>query len=49
MDTDINKNSNIKQLQRGDLHNCFSFWDFKNDTEKRKRIEREIENKSRRM
>ena len=29
--------------------NCFSFWDFENDSEKRKRIEHEVENEIRRM
>ena len=41
--------SSIKQLQSGDLQNCFSFWDFEHDTEKRTRLEREIESENRRM
>lgn len=48
MDIEI-KNSHIKQLQRDDLQNCFSFWDFKDNLEKRRRIEFEIVNKRRMM
>lgn len=48
MDIKIENNS-IRQIQRGELQNCFSFWDFENNSEKRKRIEREIDNKIRTM
>lgn len=48
MDIEIENNS-IRRIQRSELQNCFSFWDFENDSEKRKRIECEIDNKVRAM
>ncbi len=48
MDIDM-KNNNIKRLQRSDIQKCFSFWDFENNLEKRKRIECEVENEIRTM
>jgi len=48
MDIDM-KNNNIKRLQRSDIQKCFSFWDFENNLEKRKRIECEVENEVRTM
>lgn len=41
--------NNIKQLQLNEIQNCFSFWDFEDNSEKRKRIENEIVNDRRRM
>jgi len=43
------ENNGIRRIQRNELQNCFSFWDFENNSEKRKRIECEIENKVRTM
>lgn len=48
MDIEIENNS-IRRIQCSELQNCFSFWDFENDSEKRKRIECEIDNKVRAM
>lgn len=48
MDIEIENNS-IRRIQRSELQNCFSFWNFENDSEKRKRIECEIDNKIRAM
>ena len=39
----------IRRIQQSELQYCFSFWDFENNMEKRKRIECEIANRSRRM
>ena len=41
--------NNIKRLQVHEIQNCFSFWDFEDDLEKRKRLESEIVNDRRRM
>ena len=41
--------NNIKRLQLNEIQNCFSFWDFENNLEKRKRIESEIVNERRKM
>lgn len=43
------ENNSIKRIQCSEIQNCFSFWDFENDLEKRKRIEHEVENKIRIM
>ncbi len=43
------ENNSIKRLQRGDIHKCFSFWDFENNFKKRDRIEFEVDNKIRTM
>ena len=43
------ENNTIRQIQCSEIQNCFSFWDFENDSEKRKRIEYEVENKIRIM
>ena len=43
------ENNTIRQIQCSEIQNCFSFWDFENDSEKRKRIEHEVENKTRIM
>lgn len=48
MDIDIGKKS-IRRIQHNELQKCFSFWDFENNLEKRKRIECELENKIRTM
>lgn len=48
MDIDV-ENSIIRQIHCSELQNCFSFWDFENNSEKRKRIESEIDNKIRTM
>lgn len=39
----------IKRLQFNEIQNCFSFWDFEDNLEKRKRLESEIVNNTRRM
>ena len=39
----------IRRIQQSELQKCFSFWDFENNVEKRKRIECEIANNSRCM
>lgn len=41
--------NNIKRLQVHEIQNCFSFWDFEDNLEKRKRLESEIVNDRRRM
>lgn len=41
--------NNMKRLQVHEIQNCFSFWDFEDDLEKRKRLESEIVNDRRRM
>lgn len=43
------KMNSIKRLQLNEIQNCFSFWDFEDNLEKRKRIESEIVNDIRRM
>lgn len=43
------ENNSIRRIQCSEIQNCFSFWDFENDSEKRKRIEHEVENKIRIM
>lgn len=48
MDIEIENNS-IRRIQCSELQNCFSFWDFENDSKKRKRIEFEVENEIRIM
>lgn len=45
----VPENNSIKRIQCSEIQNCFSFWDFENDLEKRKRIEHEVENKIRIM
>jgi len=39
----------IRRIQKSELQYCFSFWDFKYNMEKRKRIECEIVDNTRRM
>jgi len=39
----------IRRLQFNEIQNCFSFWDFEENLEKRKRLESEIVNHKRRM
>ena len=41
--------NSIKRLQLNELQNCFSFWDFEDNLEKRKRIECEIATEKRMM
>lgn len=41
--------NNMKRLQVHEIQNCFSFWDFEDNLEKRKRLESEIVNDRRRM
>ncbi len=48
MDIGIENNS-IKRLQRSEIQKCFSFWDFENNSEKRNRIECEVEKEIRTM
>ncbi len=48
MDIEI-ENYSIRRIQCCELQNCFSFWDFENNSEKRKRIEHEIDNNIRTM
>ena len=48
MDIEI-ENYSIRRIQCSELQNCFSFWDFENNLEKRKRIEHEIDNNIRTM
>lgn len=43
------KKKDIKMIQSNELENCFSFWDFKNNSEKRNKIEREIADEKRIM
>lgn len=43
------ENNSIKRIQHSEIEKCFSFWDFKNNLEKRKRIEYEVENEIRTM
>ena len=43
------ENNSIRRIQCNELQNCFSFWDFENDSEKRKRIEYEVDNEIRIM
>lgn len=49
IDSNIQRNRYIKRIQINDLKNCFSFWDFEYNLDKRKRIEREIVNEKRMM
>lgn len=39
----------IKRIDCSEIQNCFSFWDFEKNIEKRKRIEFEVENNIRIM
>jgi ribosomal protein S18 acetylase RimI-like enzyme len=39
----MTENKYIKILNSNDLKNCFSFWDFENNSEKRNRIKYEID------
>lgn len=43
------ENNSIRRIQCSEIQHCFSFWDFENDLERRKRIENEVENEIRRM
>lgn len=43
------KNNSVKRIQHSEIEKCFSFWDFENNYEKRKRIESEVENEIRKM
>lgn len=41
--------NSIKRIDCSEIQNCFSFWDFEKNIEKRKRIEFEVENNIRIM